>query len=105
MQHAEKKGETIKNLWVIRRVGGLEDIEKASLDIEDVIRRVGGLEVSNLMVVCPACGYPPCRWLRSCCANTVTIHIGYPPCRWLRRQEYINQWRELSYPPCRWLRR
>ena len=64
MQHAEKKGETIKNLWVIRRVGGLEeenplhgmspmvirrvggleDIEKASLDIEDVIRRVGGLE-------------------------------------------------------------
>ena len=45
MQHAEKKGETIKNLWVIRRVGGLE--EKAvykTLGVR-VIRRVGGLEV------------------------------------------------------------
>ena len=45
MQHAEKKGETIKNLWVIRRVGGLEDPLGGSGDAGRVIRRVGGLEV------------------------------------------------------------
>mgnify|MGYP007014345750 CR=1 FL=1 len=45
MQHAEKKGETIKNLWVIRRVGGLEGKEFAARPRFPVIRRVGGLEV------------------------------------------------------------
>lgn len=44
MQHAEKKGETIKNLWVIRRVGGLEVIDDRGENIRNVIRRVGGLE-------------------------------------------------------------
>lgn len=44
MQHAEKKGETIKNLWVIRRVGGLEDVARAGEVSLPVIRRVGGLE-------------------------------------------------------------
>ena len=45
MQHAEKKGETIKNLWVIRRVGGLEDYDRERRNPFPVIRRVGGLEV------------------------------------------------------------
>lgn len=44
MQHAEKKGETIKNLWVIRRVGGLEEDGVILGAIWSVIRRVGGLE-------------------------------------------------------------
>lgn len=45
MQHAEKKGETIKNLWVIRRVGGLEGDKARKASVREVIRRVGGLEV------------------------------------------------------------
>ena len=45
MQHAEKKGETIKNLWVIRRVGGLEVVVVDKAPFSEVIRRVGGLEV------------------------------------------------------------
>ena len=45
MQHAEKKGETIKNLWVIRRVGGLEVTAAGLSRRSRVIRRVGGLEV------------------------------------------------------------
>ena len=45
MQHAEKKGETIKNLWVIRRVGGLEARPTLRTSSRRVIRRVGGLEV------------------------------------------------------------
>ena len=45
MQHAEKKGETIKNLWVIRRVGGLEVGQTERPSADRVIRRVGGLEV------------------------------------------------------------
>ena len=44
MQHAEKKGETIKNLWVIRRVGGLEGFAHHCTSRHSVIRRVGGLE-------------------------------------------------------------
>ena len=47
MQHAEKKGETIKNLWVIRRVGGLEGEGMGVTPQIRVIRRVGGLEVSS----------------------------------------------------------
>ena len=42
MQHAEKKGETIKNLWVIRRVGGLEVKAREPRLLVFVIRRVGG---------------------------------------------------------------
>ena len=45
MHHAEKKGETIKNLWVIRRVGGLEVLRLSVRAGHTVIRRVGGLEV------------------------------------------------------------
>ena len=44
MQHPRNKGVTIKNFWVIRRVGGLEGTDEGITECRLVIRRVGGLE-------------------------------------------------------------
>ena len=52
MQPPEKKRGAIKNFWVIRRVGGLEDTTAWLRASGVVIRRVGGLEVSGAEIQC-----------------------------------------------------